>query len=219
MCENSRPKLCIERRTLSMNILFIDNFDSFTYNLVQYFLALHTTVRVIRNNVTNYQDLLTWADKVVISPGPKSPKDAGISKQIIAACKGKIPLLGVCLGMQAINEVYGGQTTHAPIPIHGKVSRIFHTGNGLFINLPESFNVARYHSLIAGPLGDISIDAWTQDNIPMAISNEKHLVYGVQFHPESFLSEHGVSILRNFINLHEGCVTTKYESQRRWGKP
>ena len=187
--------------TNHMNILMIDNYDSFTYNLVQFLSMLNTNVKVIRNNDTSYKELLGWADKIVISPGPKTPSDAGFSKKLIISCKGKIPILGVCLGMQALNEVYGGVTDYAPCPVHGKISRIYNKQKGLFQGLPNSFFVARYHSLMTRVSTELIIDAWTSDNVPMAISDPKNHVYGIQFHPESFLSEYGIELLYRFVNI------------------
>jgi anthranilate synthase/aminodeoxychorismate synthase-like glutamine amidotransferase len=182
-----------------MNILFIDNFDSFTYNLVQYFRMLDCQVQVVRNNDNTYQNKILSADAIVISPGPKRPEHAGYSKTIIKEFSGKLPILGVCLGMQAINEVYGGATCHSPTPVHGKVSRIYNRGQGLFYGLPEYFEAARYHSLMINRASGIQLDAWTIDQIPMGISDIDKHVYGVQFHPESFLSEYGMPLLNNFI--------------------
>ncbi|KPA10791.1 anthranilate synthase component II [Candidatus Magnetomorum sp. HK-1] len=184
-----------------MNILFIDNFDSFTYNLVQYFRILDCRVKVLRNNDTTYKRQIHKADAIVISPGPKRPEHAGNSKKIIESYAGKIPILGVCLGMQAINEVYGGKTCRAPVPVHGKTSIIYHTNQNLFSNLPASFLAARYHSLLVQKTNSINLDAWTEDQLPMAISDPANHVYGVQFHPESFLSEYGLELLNNFIVL------------------
>jgi len=182
-----------------MKILFIDNFDSFTYNLVQYFKILNCHVYVIRNNDSEYQTLIAQSDGIVISPGPKRPEHAGISKHIIEKYAGKLPILGVCLGMQAINEVYGGSTCRAPVPVHGKTSMIYHHDMNLFKGLPQSFLAARYHSLMVQKAKTIQLDAWTDDHIPMAISDSNHHVYGVQFHPESFLSECGLALLKNFL--------------------
>jgi len=182
-----------------MNILFIDNYDSFTYNLVQYFRILECHVKVMRNNESGIDDIIKISDAIVISPGPKRPEHAGDSKKIIQNNLGKLPILGVCLGMQAINEVYGGITCHAPVPMHGKTSRIYHNGQHLFSGLPDSFQAARYHSLIVKKASGVQLDAWTSDNLPMGISDPINHVYGVQFHPESFLSEYGLTLLRNFI--------------------
>jgi len=184
-----------------MNILFIDNFDSFTYNLVQYFRILDCHVIVLRNNDPKYKKIINKSDAIVISPGPKRPEHAGNSLKIIEDYSGKIPILGVCLGMQAINEVYGGKTCHAPVPVHGKTSLIYHNNRNLFTDLPDSFLAARYHSLIIQKAKKINLDAWTDDNLPMSISDSKLHVYGVQFHPESFLSEHGLKLLNNFLSL------------------
>ncbi|MBF0449288.1 MAG: aminodeoxychorismate/anthranilate synthase component II [Candidatus Magnetomorum sp.] len=189
-----------------MNILFIDNFDSFTYNLVQYFRMLQCHVQVIRNNDSRYNTLIEQTDGIVISPGPKRPEHAGYSRQIIKKYAGKIPILGVCLGMQAINEVYGGTTCRAPVPVHGKTSIIYHNNKNLFEGLPPSFLAARYHSLIIQKAETIQLDAWTDDHLPMAISDSDRHVYGVQFHPESFLSECGLILLKNFlIKLKPKC--------------
>jgi len=182
-----------------MKILFIDNYDSFTYNLVQYFRILDCNVQVIRNSDISYKHKINIADAVVISPGPKRPGHAGFSKNIIEEFSGKLPILGVCLGMQAINEVYGGATCHAPVPVHGKISLIFHSAQRLFLGLPESFQAARYHSLIIQKANSLQLDAWTDDLLPMGISDPDNHVYGVQFHPESFLSECGLLLLDNFI--------------------
>jgi anthranilate synthase/aminodeoxychorismate synthase-like glutamine amidotransferase len=186
-----------------MNILFIDNFDSFTYNLAQYFRMLDCYVQVVRNNDSTYPKKIKTADALVISPGPKRPEHAGYSKQIIEDYSGKLPILGVCLGMQAINEVYGGTTKHAPVPVHGKVSKIYHKGTGLFCGLPNCFEAARYHSLIIHKGLGLQIDACTIDHLPMGISDPVKHVYGVQFHPESFLSEYGMPLLKNFIRCCE----------------
>jgi len=189
-----------------MKILFIDNFDSFTYNLVQYFRMLKCNVQVIRNNDRKYQELIDDSDAIVISPGPKNPEHAGYSKAIIREFAGKIPILGVCLGMQAINEVYGGTTCHAPVPIHGKTSVIVNNGQNLFNGLPQRFLAARYHSLIVKKPSGIHLDAWTEDHLPMAISDPVNHVYGVQFHPESFLSEYGLELLNNFLQKNQSRI-------------
>jgi len=184
-----------------MKILFIDNYDSFTFNLVQYFRILKCNVQVVRNTDISYKTKITNSDAIVISPGPKRPVHAGYSKKIIEQYSGKIPILGVCLGMQAINEVYGGTTCHAPVPVHGKVSKINHGGQRLFFGLPNAFQGARYHSLIIQKALRLQLDAWTDDHLPMGVSDPANHVYGVQFHPESFLSECGLALLGNFISV------------------
>ncbi|MCX8012474.1 MAG: aminodeoxychorismate/anthranilate synthase component II, partial [Desulfobacterota bacterium] len=140
---------------------------------------------------------------IIISPGPKGPKDAGLSKSIIEAFGDKVPILGVCLGMQCINEVFGGKTREADLPIHGKTSLISHNGKNLFFSLPNPLKVARYHSLVVDNIPDcLELDAVTLNSqIPMAIHHKKYRIFGVQFHPESFLTEGGDQIIRNFLSF------------------
>ncbi len=186
-------------------LVIIDNYDSFTYNLVQLFSLLEkTVVKVYRNDKISLKELSALRpDGLIISPGPKNPDASGISKEAILYFSGKIPVLGVCLGMQCINEVYGGETIQAPLPCHGKRDTIIHKGEGLLKGLPSPLTVARYHSLIIVPKSEeIIISAKTKDNLPMAIIH-KHIpsLWGVQFHPESFMTEQGSQMAQNFIDL------------------
>jgi len=183
----------------------IDNYDSFTYNLVQLILSNVRVAMIIRRNdqLTLKEITKLSPDGIVISPGPKGPKDAGLSKPIIETFGEKIPILGVCLGMQCINEVFGGKTREADLPVHGKTSLISHNGRYLFRSLPNPLKVARYHSLIVDDIpGCLELDAVTIDSqIPMAIHHKKYRIFGVQFHPESFLTEGGDQMIRNFLSF------------------
>lgn len=184
-------------------ILLVDNYDSFTYNLYQQINKQEEIfVDVKRHDIENFAklDIEAEYDGIVISPGPKAPKDAGISNEIIKNLYTKMPIFGVCLGMQCINEVLGGVTITSPLPVHGKKSPVSHTGNGLFKNVPQNIEVARYHSLIIDKIPDcLNVTARTKDDLPMAIEHKEHAVFGVQFHPESFMTQHGDVILKNFI--------------------
>ncbi|MEW6441759.1 MAG: aminodeoxychorismate/anthranilate synthase component II [bacterium] len=186
-----------------MKVLVIDNYDSFTYNLVQALGKAGCTVLVRRNDavaLTEVEQLRP--DRIVVSPGPKRPADAGISRSVIETFGPRIPLLGVCLGMQCMNEVFGGRTTNAPVCVHGKTSKIFHVGAGLYRGLPNPFDGARYHSLVADCIPDcLLLEAWTGDRVPMGLRHRRYPVVGVQFHPESFLTHGGEILLGNF--LHE----------------
>ena len=183
-------------------ILLIDNFDSFTYNLVQQIQSIRKCdLTVIRNDVkistTNPE-----FDKLVISPGPKTPKDAGISNSLIRKFYKSKPILGVCLGMQCINEVFGGKTVHSPLPYHGKISKLKHNGKDIFKNVPQNIEIARYHSLIVANISSkLDVVARTDDDIPMAVQHVDYPVYGVQFHPESFMTEQGSIIMKNFLDI------------------
>jgi anthranilate synthase component 2 len=186
-----------------LSIVLIDNYDSFTYNLYQYLRLITPAVRVFRNDAVGVRDIAALGpDGIVISPGPKEPKDAGISKEVIALLGPACPVLGVCLGHQSINEVFGGRTVRAPRPWHGKTSRIYHDGRGIFQGLPQGFVVARYHSLVAcrETVGrDLEISAWTDDDLIMGLRHKYFPIEGVQFHPESYLTEHGHAMMRNFF--------------------
>ena len=190
---------------MSLKKLFVlDNYDSFTYNLVQLFMPFDLKITVCRNNKVpvGYIEKIK-PDYIVISPGPKDPQYAGISTALIKKFAKKIPILGVCLGMQSINEAFGGKTIKAPIPVHGKTSLIHHNGKGLFKNIKFPFNAARYHSLIVrlNSASPLKITAKTKDGIIMGIEYPNYNIYGVQFHPESFLTEHGSIIAKNFLNI------------------
>ncbi|ADG06611.1 anthranilate synthase component II [Kyrpidia tusciae] len=186
-------------------VLMIDNYDSFTYNLVQYIEILGMPVRVVRNDVVTAEELdpETYTH-VVISPGPGTPGDAGISMKVIERFAGKVPLLGVCLGHQAIAEVFGGKVVHARRLMHGKTSMIFHDGSFPFSRLPNPFRATRYHSLIVDPASlppELKTTAWSEEDEVMAICHRNLQVYGVQFHPESILTEGGMKILADFLGV------------------
>ncbi len=184
-------------------LLMIDNYDSFTYNLVQYLGELGEDVRVVRNDEVTVEDIGRLAPaRIVISPGPCTPNEAGVSLPVIARFAGKIPILGVCLGHQAIGQAFGGRIVHAKTLMHGKVSPIHHAGKGVFRGLPSPFNATRYHSLAierGSCPADLEITAWTDDGEIMGVRHRSLAVEGVQFHPESILTEHGHALLRNFL--------------------
>ncbi len=189
-------------------LLMLDNYDSFTYNLVQYFGELCQDVRVFRNDQITLEQIDALApDYICISPGPCSPAEAGISIEVIKRYAGKVPLLGVCLGHQAIGAAFGGNIIRAKEIMHGKTSEITHTGSDVFKGLPSPFTVIRYHSLAIEretlpPC--LTITAQTADGEIMGVRHKTLPVYGVQFHPESILSEHGHALLRNFLELDAG---------------
>lgn len=186
-------------------LLVIDNYDSFTFNLVQYFGQLGVEQRVFRNDeITVEQALALNPERVMISPGPCSPAEAGVSCDIIRAFAGKKPLLGVCLGHQAIGQVYGGKVVRAPNLMHGKTSPIFHDGEDLFRGMPSPFAATRYHSLVVDrpSLPEcLKVTAWTEDGLIMGLKHRTLPVWGVQFHPESYVTERGLDILANFLRL------------------
>lgn len=187
-------------------MLFIDNYDSFTFNIVQAFQALGLEkIKVIRNNTLSVKDCLQLKPGyLVIGPGPGNPSQAGISKDLILASLGKVPILGICLGHQSIAEVFGGAVIRARIPMHGKISCISHDGRGIFAGLPQKFSAARYHSLIVEKSSlpsCLEICAETEDGEIMGLRHREFPLEGVQFHPESVLSQEGPRLLENFINL------------------
>jgi len=184
-------------------LLMIDNYDSFTYNIVQYFGELGEDVRVYRNDeITIEQIEALNPDRICISPGPKAPAQAGISIEVLKHFAGKKPILGVCLGHQAIGEAFGGKVIRAKQVMHGKTSAIAHTGVGVFKDLPSPFTVIRYHSLAierASLPSCLEVTAWTDDGEIMGVRHREFDIEGVQFHPESILSEHGHALLKNFL--------------------
>ena len=190
-----------------MRILMIDNYDSFTYNIVQYFYELGADVIVKRNDEITIEDIkkINSIDAIVISPGPCTPNEAGISVNVIREFKGIYPILGVCLGHQSIGAAFGAKIIKAKCLMHGKTSDIYHTGKGLFKDIPSPFKAVRYHSLVIDKETlpeDIEITAWTkEDNEIMAIEHKKYPIWGVQFHPESILTEYGKKLLKNFMEL------------------
>jgi anthranilate synthase/aminodeoxychorismate synthase-like glutamine amidotransferase len=185
------------------SLLLIDNYDSFTHNLAHAFAVLGPAVRIVANDrITAAQVLASPPDYVVLSAGPRGPKDAGVSLQLARELTGVVPLLGVCLGHQCIAEAFGTETVRARLPVHGKTSPILHRGEGLFSGIPSGFRAARYHSLIVPRAPErFELLAWTEEGEVMAIGHERHPVWGVQFHPESFLTEHGARLLSNFLQL------------------
>jgi anthranilate synthase component 2 len=186
-------------------LILIDNYDSFTYNLVHYLGELGGECRVFRNDKIAVAEVLAMAPKgIVLSPGPCTPNEAGICLELIEKAGPTIPLLGVCLGHQAIGQAYGGKVVRAPAPMHGKLSQIGHAGKGLLRGLPRKFAVTRYHSLIVEHKGlpaDLAVTARTDDGLIMGLMHKTHPVHGVQFHPESIASEHGHALLANFLEL------------------
>ncbi len=186
-------------------LLMIDNYDSFTYNLVQYFGELGQDLKVYRNNKITIAEIEKMnPDRIVISPGPCTPKEAGISIEVIRHFAGTIPVLGVCLGHQSIGDAFGGDVIRAPYLMHGKTSMIHHDGKTIFAGLPNPFEATRYHSLIIKREtmpSVLEVSAWTDDGIVMGVRHKRHKVEGVQFHPESILTGAGKDLLRNFIRL------------------
>ena len=185
-------------------VLVIDNYDSFTYNLVQYLGELGADVAVYRNDQVTIDDIAALRPThIVISPGPGDPEDGGISNEVIRAFGATIPVLGVCLGHQCIGHVYGGVISRAPRLMHGKTSAVYHNGHGLFNGVPSPFTATRYHSLIVEePLPEtLAVTAFTRDGEVMALQHRDFPVVGVQFHPESILTEHGRRILQNFLSM------------------
>jgi anthranilate synthase/aminodeoxychorismate synthase-like glutamine amidotransferase len=186
---------------MTAKLLVIDNYDSFTFNLVQMFRAYELDISVFRADALSVEDVAQQRpDYVLVSPGPKSPSAAGISTELIRRCQGEFPILGVCLGMQCMNEAFGGTTIHAPVPMHGKTSAVHHDGAGLFAGVPQPLTVARYHSLaITGISEELRVNASSEDGVPMAVQHVRHRLFGVQFHPESFLTQHGFTLVENFL--------------------
>jgi len=186
-------------------ILFIDNYDSFTYNLVDYIGQIVSDMKVIRNDQIDVGEIVNLnPGGIVISPGPGTPDDAGISCNVINTCYRTIPILGVCLGFQAIGQVFGARIIRAPIPVHGKTSVIHHNGRNLFKGIPSPMKATRYHSLIIDRSSlstEFTISAETDDGLIMAIEHKSYPVAGVQFHPESILTTHGMTLLGNWLKI------------------
>jgi anthranilate synthase component 2 len=184
-------------------LLMIDNYDSFTYNLVQYLGELGQDVKVVRNDEMTAEAIEELApERIVLSPGPCTPNEAGISLELIRRFAGRLPILGVCLGHQAIGQAFGGRIIHAKTLMHGKVSRIHHTGAGVFRGLPTPYDATRYHSLAIereSCPAELEVTAWTDDGEIMGVRHRSLPVEGVQFHPESILTQHGHALLANFL--------------------
>src|SRR5262245_21588904 len=186
---------------MTRQLLVLDNYDSFTFNLVQMFRLFELEIGVVRSDKIDIDEVRRLApDCILISRRPKAPASAGISIELIRALHREVPILGVCLVMQCINEAFGGVTVRAPLPVHGKTSRVTHTGTGLFAQVPTPFQVARYHSLaVSGLSPELEVSATSNDGVVMAIQHKNTLLSGVQFHPESFLTEHGFKLIENFL--------------------
>ena len=187
-------------------LLVIDNYDSFTYNLVQYFGEMGTSMRIVMNDEVSVDDIENEIkpERILISPGPGTPDAAGISLGVIERFAGKLPILGVCLGHQAIGQHFGGKVVRAPVPVHGKPAEVRHDGKTIFEGIPDVFDAGRYHSLIVEreTLPEcLEISAESSDGLIMALRHREMTLEGVQFHPESILTEHGKKLLRNFLHL------------------
>lgn len=186
-------------------VLVIDNYDSFTWNLVHLLGPLATSVSVVRNDALTTDEVLdSPPDAIVLSPGPRSPNEAGICLDLVKRASPTIPTFGVCLGLQTIGQAFGGNVIRAPLPMHGKVSEVEHRGQTIFRGINGPFKATRYHSLIVERTTcpeELAVTAETGDGLIMALSHQTLPIHGVQFHPESILSEHGVTIMRNFFDL------------------
>ena len=184
-------------------IIIIDNYDSFVFNLARYFVELGEEVEVIRNDQIEPKKIKAKAKAMVISPGPCTPREAGASPAIVHELSGILPILGVCLGHQVIGEVFGAKVRRAKRPLHGEASEIEHNGAGLFYGLPQNFNAGRYHSLIVEEVEGtpLTVTARAENGEIMALQHKTHPTFGVQFHPESILTEHGYDLIRNFLKV------------------
>ena len=183
-------------------ILLVDNYDSFTYNLYQYLSELGAKVQVKRNDAIDVDAIIGRYDAVILSPGPGRPSEAGITPLVVSELSGQIPILGVCLGHQAIGEVFGGTIVRAPRLMHGKTSMISHNGKGIFAELPDPFQATRYHSLVIEPESCpavLEVTARSDDGVIMGLRHRDHPTVGVQFHPESILTHEGKKLLKNFV--------------------
>ncbi|PKM09301.1 MAG: anthranilate/aminodeoxychorismate synthase component II [Gammaproteobacteria bacterium HGW-Gammaproteobacteria-4] len=209
-------------------LLMIDNYDSFTWNLVQYLQELGEDVQVVRNDALDVAQIAALApSRIVISPGPCTPNEAGVSLELISALAGRVPIFGVCLGHQALGQAFGGTVVRAKSIMHGKTSMIHHTGVGVFAGLPNPFEATRYHSLVverASLPECLEVTAWTQspdggfDEI-MGLRHRTLAVEGVQFHPESILTQHGHALLRNFLRPQGGFLQACVAVFLWWGRP
>ncbi|CAE7258356.1 anthranilate synthase component II [Pyruvatibacter mobilis] len=186
-------------------LLLIDNYDSFTYNLVHFLGELGAEVKVVRNDkITADEALAMKPDAIVLSPGPCDPDKAGICLELVEKAAGEVPIMGVCLGHQTIGQIYGGDVVRAPTLMHGKMSTVHHDGKGVFKGLNKDFEATRYHSLVVDPAtlpDSLEVTARTDDGIIMGLQHKTHPVHGVQFHPESIASEHGHALLKNFLDM------------------
>ena len=182
-------------------LVLIDNYDSFTYNLVHFLGELGSASEVIRNDKATSDEVLAMKPKaIVLSPGPCTPNEAGVCLDLIEKAAGRVPILGVCLGHQSIGQAYGGNVIRAPLPMHGKTSAVHHDGAGLFEHVAQPLTVARYHSLaISGISDELRVNARSEDGVPMAFQHVRHPLFGVQFHPESFLTQQGFKLVENFL--------------------
>lgn len=197
-------------------LLVIDNYDSFVFNLARYCEELGERVRTVRNDRIDVETIAALDPQaILVSPGPRSPAEAGVSLEVIRDFSGRIPILGVCLGHQCIGAAFGADVVRATVPMHGRASRIVHNGAGLFAGLPQPLAVGRYHSLIVAsppPDAPLSVDARSPEGEVMALSHESHPTFGVQFHPESILSEHGHDLLANFLAMAQAWRNAKKAS-------
>jgi anthranilate synthase/aminodeoxychorismate synthase-like glutamine amidotransferase len=196
-------------------LLLIDNYDSFVHNLARYFERLGQETHVVRNDAIDVAEIRRLRPgAVVLSPGPCTPREAGASLEIARELCAEVPILGVCLGHQVIAEALGGRVVRAPVPIHGQASQVLHDQVNLFAGVPSPFKVGRYHSLVVEPAflpAELRPTAWTEDGVLMAFAHVRHPVYGVQFHPESILTEYGYEMLANFLGL-AGLVSEDWRS-------
>jgi anthranilate synthase component 2 len=185
--------------------LLIDNYDSFTYNLFHYLGELGAEIEVRRNDALTPAEALAMAPQgIILSPGPCDPDRAGICLDLVKAAAGRVPILGVCLGHQAIGQAFGGRVVRAALPMHGKLSQVHHLGTGIFAGIPSPFEATRYHSLVVerdSLPGELQATAWTEDGLVMGLQHRSLPIHGVQFHPESIASQHGHDVLRNFLDL------------------
>ncbi len=208
----------IASKPIVPKLIVIDNYDSFTYNLVQMFMRFNLSIDVYRSDKVSLKQIEGFdPDYILISPGPKDPANAGISIPLIKCFYKKVPVLGVCLGLQCINEAFGGSTVRAPVPMHGKTSRIQHNKQGIFKNIPSPFIAARYHSLMVKfSKSELMVTARSQSGVIMGLSHPELPLHGVQFHPESFLTEYGFQLVKNFLNLKRFSIV-KADNRRSAG--